>query len=74
MDEKELRGLMLRESEEFKNLHKQHQKFEKELEKFKSKSFLTEDEKIKERELKKKKLALKDKMLFLMKQYKSSHP
>jgi uncharacterized protein YdcH (DUF465 family) len=74
MDEKELRELMLRESEEFKNLHKQHQKFEKELEKFKSKSFLTEDEKIKERELKKKKLALKDKMLFLMKQYKSSHP
>jgi len=74
MDEKELRELMLRESEEFKNLHKQHQKFEKELEKFKRKSFLTEDEKIKERELKKKKLALKDKMLFLMKQYKSSHP
>jgi len=73
MQEKELREIMLRESEEFKKLHRQHQKFEKELEKFKDKSFLTEDEKLKEKELKKKKLALKDRMYFLMREYRKSH-
>jgi hypothetical protein len=72
MQEKELREIMLRESEEFKKLHQQHQKFEKKLEKFKSKSFLTEDEKLEEKELKKKKLALKDRMYFLMREYRKS--
>jgi len=64
---------MLKESEEFKKLHRQHQKFEKELERFKDKSFLTEDEKLKEKELKKKKLALKDRMYFLMREYRRAH-
>lgn len=73
MREKELRETMLRKSEEFKKLHRQHQKFDKELEKFKDKSFLTEDEKLKEKEMKKKKLALKDRMYFLMREYRRSH-
>jgi len=64
---------MLRENEEFKKLHIQHQKLEKELEKFKDKSFLTENEKLKEKELKKKKLALKDRMYYLMREYRKSH-
>jgi uncharacterized protein YdcH (DUF465 family) len=71
--EKELREIMLRESEEFKKLHRQHQKFDKELDKFKGKSFLTENEKLKEKELKKRKLALKDRMYFLMREYRRSH-
>jgi len=73
MQEKELREIMLKESEEFKKLYRQHQKFEKELERFKDKSFLTEEEKLKEKELKKKKLALKDRMYFLMREYRRSH-
>jgi uncharacterized protein YdcH (DUF465 family) len=73
IQEKELREIMLRENEEFKKLHKQHQKLEKELEKFMDKSFLTEEEKLKEKELKKKKLALKDRMYYLMREYRKSH-
>ena len=73
IQEKELREIMLRENEEFKKLHIQHQKLEKELEKFKDKSFLTENEKLKEKELKKKKLALKDRMYYLMREYRKSH-
>jgi len=73
MQEKELREVMLRENDEFKKLHQQHQKYEKELEKFKDKSYLTEDEKLKEKELKKKKLVLKDRMYFLMREYRKSH-
>lgn len=73
MEEKVLRERMLDENKEFKKLYLQHQKYEKELEKFKDKSFLTEEEKLKEKELKKKKLALKDKMYYLMREYKKSH-
>ena len=46
MEEKELKELMLEKSEEFKKVYKQHQKYEKELERFKEKSFLTEEEKL----------------------------
>ena len=70
MEEKDLRELMLKENEEFRKLYGQHQKHEKELEKLKEKSFLTEDEKIREKELKKKKLALKDKMYLLMEEFR----
>ncbi len=73
IQEKELREIMLKESQEFKKLHLQHQKLEKELEKYKEKSFLTEGEKLKERELKKRKLVLKDRMYFLMREYRKSH-
>lgn len=73
MEEKLLRERMLDENKEFKKLYLQHQKYEKELEKFKDKSFLTEEEKLKEKELKKKKLALKDRMYYLMREYKKSY-
>ncbi|UCC39126.1 MAG: hypothetical protein JSV96_15170 [Candidatus Aminicenantes bacterium] len=72
MEEKELKELMLEKNEEFRKVYKQHQKFEKDLEKFKEKSFLTEDEKLKEKELKKKKLALKDRMYFMMTEFRKS--
>jgi uncharacterized protein YdcH (DUF465 family) len=72
MEEKELKELMLEKSEEFRKVYKQHQKYEKELERFKEKSFLTEEEKLKEKELKKKKLALKDRMYFMMTEFRKS--
>jgi len=72
MEEKELKELMLEKNEEFRKVHKQHQEYEKELEKFKEKSFLTEEEKLKEKELKKKKLALKDRMYFMMIEFRKS--
>ena len=68
MDEIELKELLLRENEEFRKLHEEHQSCEKKLESIKSKNFLTEDEKVEEREIKKQKLALKDRMYVLMTQ------
>ncbi|MBN1224765.1 MAG: hypothetical protein JXB23_16075 [Candidatus Aminicenantes bacterium] len=72
MEEKELKELLIKESKEFKKVFELHQKYEKELDKFKQKSFLTDKERLKETELKKKKLALKDKMYFMMTEYGKS--
>ena len=72
MREEELKELLLKESEEFRKANKLHQQYEKKLEKLKAKGFLTEEERQEEKELKKKKLILKDKMYFLMAEYKKS--
>ena len=72
MREEELKKLLLKENEEFRKANKLHQQYEKKLEKLKAKSFLTESEKQEEKKLKKKKLILKDKMYFLMSEYKKS--
>ena len=72
MREKELKELLLKENEEFKKANQLHQQYEKKLDKLKAKSFLTETEKQEEKEIKKKKLALKDKMYYLMTEYKKS--
>ena len=70
MDENELKELLLKENEEFRKIHEEHQSCEKKLEILKGKSFLTEDEKLEEREIKKRKLALKDRMYVLMTQFR----
>jgi hypothetical protein len=70
MDETELKELLLQKNEEFRKLHEEHQSCEKRLEILAGKSFLTEDEKLAEREIKKRKLALKDKMYVLMTQFR----
>jgi uncharacterized protein YdcH (DUF465 family) len=70
MDEKELKDRMLRQSADFRKLNHEHQELEKRLERFKSKSFLTEEERLEEREIKKRKLALKDKMYLMMSEFR----
>ena len=72
MDEKELKELLIKESEEFRKVYEIHQKYEKELKNFRKKGFLTEDEKLGEKKLKKKKLILKDKMYFMMTEYRKT--
>jgi uncharacterized protein YdcH (DUF465 family) len=72
MDENQLKELLLNESPEFKKIYKEHQSCEKKLELFKSKSFLTEEEVLEEKELKKQKLSLKDRMYRLMAEYRGS--
>jgi uncharacterized protein YdcH (DUF465 family) len=72
MDEKQLKQLLLKKNQEFRKLYEEHQSYEKKLEKFKSKSFLTEEEELEERELKKRKLALKDRMYLLMAEFRKS--
>lgn len=66
MDEQALKELLLRENADFRKLHEEHQDCEKRLEILQMKSYLSEQEKLEERELKKRKLALKDKMYLLM--------
>lgn len=72
MDEKALKELMLRENADFRRLHKEHQACEKRLENLQGKSFLAEKERLEERELKKRKLAIKDRMYLMMAEYRKT--
>lgn len=72
MGEKELKKALMQKNKEFKGVVELHRKHDTELEKFKSKNYLSDNEKLKIRELKKKKLALKDKMYIMMTEYKKS--
>jgi len=72
MGENELKKDLMQKNKEFREVVKLHQKYDTEVEKLKSKNYLSENEKLKIRELKKKKLALKDKMYVMMTDYKKS--
>jgi len=72
MQENELKKLLLKENKDFQEVYALHQKHEEELKKFRRKSYLTESEILQEKELKKKKLMLKDKMYQIMTEYKKS--
>ena len=72
MDENVIKARMLEENAEFKKLFKEHQKHEQRLVEFKGKPFLTDAERLEEKDLKKKKLALKDRMYLLMRDFEKS--
>jgi uncharacterized protein YdcH (DUF465 family) len=57
-----LRDQLLKENEEYRRLAAEHQSCDDELEGLANKHFLSEEEELKERTLKKKKLLLKDQM------------
>jgi uncharacterized protein YdcH (DUF465 family) len=60
--EEELRERLLRDSVEFRRLAAEHQNYADKLEGLTNKHFLSEEEKVQEKLLKKKKLILKDQM------------
>ncbi len=66
MDEQALKELLLRENPEFRRVHDDHLACEKALDAIRAKGYLSPAEADEERELKKKKLALKDRMYRLM--------
>lgn len=72
MDEEALKELMIARNEEFKRLHEEHKKHEERLRAFEARDSLSESEKIEEREIKKRKLALKDRMYRIMTEYRKS--
>ncbi len=72
MGEKELKEALMQENKDFKEVVERHQKYDTQLEKLESKNYLSDDEKLRIRELKKKKLALKDRMYAMMTEYKKS--
>jgi uncharacterized protein YdcH (DUF465 family) len=64
-----VREVLLQENEEFQRLAKKHQELEERLTFLSGKIFLSDEEKFEEVTLKKKKLALKDKMATLIRKY-----
>lgn len=72
MDENVIKERMLKENADFKRLFEEHQKHEKRLAEFKGKAFLTEAERLEEKDLKKRKLALKDRMYLMMRDFQKS--
>jgi hypothetical protein len=60
--ETELRDRLLRENAEYRKLAAEHQSYSEQLECLTNKHFLSEEEQLKEKMLKKKKLMLKDQM------------
>jgi uncharacterized protein YdcH (DUF465 family) len=69
MDEQEVKELLLRENAEFRRAHDDHQACEKAIDAIRGKGHVSPTDADEERELKKKKLALKDRMYRLMADY-----
>jgi uncharacterized protein YdcH (DUF465 family) len=69
MDEQEVKELLLRENAEFRRAHDDHQACEKALDALRGKSHPSPADGDEERELKKKKLVLKDRMYRLIADY-----
>ena len=72
MDEKEIMERLLLENSEFKRIFDEHRLKDEHLAALQNKSVLTEQEKLAESELKKRKLVLKDKMYQMMSAYRKS--
>ncbi|MGB2905850.1 MAG: hypothetical protein WBB73_02040 [Candidatus Aminicenantaceae bacterium] len=72
MDEKVLKQQLSQKSPEFKKVLDLHREYEARLQELSDKSYLTDDEDREQKEIKKKKLVLKDRMYFLMAQYQKS--
>jgi hypothetical protein len=69
MEERELKERMLRENDEFRRIFEEHRGFELALEALSRKPAPSEEDLLAERDLKKKKLALKDRMYLMMAEY-----
>jgi uncharacterized protein YdcH (DUF465 family) len=69
MDEQEVKELLLRENAEFRRTYEDHQACEKALDEIRVKSHPSPADADEEREFKKKKLVLKDRMYRLMADY-----
>ena len=68
--EAELRDQLLKDNAEYRRLAAEHQSYDDQLEGLSNKNFLSEEEKLQERTLKKKKLLLKDRMYSMVQQYR----
>lgn len=66
MDEQAIKEILLRDNAEFRRVYDDHQACEKALDEIRGKTRLSPSEADEERDLKKRKLALKDKMYRMM--------
>jgi hypothetical protein len=69
--EAELRQQLLSKDEEFRRLAAEHQSYDEQLELLTRRHHLSEEERIRERTLKKKKLLLKDQMYSIVERYRN---
>jgi uncharacterized protein YdcH (DUF465 family) len=69
--DEEVMQQLCEEDEEFRQLKEEHSWFHRKVEDLDKKAFLTPAERLRREELKKKKLALKDKMEAIMEAYRS---
>ncbi|MCD6517252.1 MAG: hypothetical protein J7L72_07540 [Candidatus Aminicenantes bacterium] len=72
MDEREIKKILFDKDEDFRKAVELHKEYEKTLDGLKKKSLLSYEEELREKELKKKKLTLKDKMNWMISGYKKS--
>jgi uncharacterized protein len=68
--ETELREQLLRENEEYRRLAAEHQSYDHQLEDLTNKHFLSDEEQLQEKTLKKKKLLLKDQMYSMVQKFR----
>lgn len=68
--EAKLRNQLLKENAEYRRLAAEHQSYDSQLEDLTNKHFLSAEEQLQEKTLKKKKLMLKDRMYSLVQQYR----
>jgi hypothetical protein len=72
VDESLIKERLLAENVEFRRLHDEHRDHEISLNALSAKPFLTPEEELRERDLKKHKLLLKDKMALIMRDFQKS--
>ncbi|MGB9907622.1 MAG: DUF465 domain-containing protein [Candidatus Saccharicenans sp.] len=75
MTEEKIKELLLKDNEAFRKIYQDHQECEQALSRLQAKTFLTEEDRLQEKLLKKKKLRLKDEMyrMILEFQQRTSH-
>jgi uncharacterized protein YdcH (DUF465 family) len=74
MDEIRLKERLLAENPDFRKLFEEHQLHESRLASLAAKPFLSSAEEFEERDLKKRKLALKDRMYLMMRDFQKTRP
>ena len=72
MKEQKIKEILLKRNSDFKRAVDLHRECEEKLEDLNKKPYLSADEEIEEREIKKKKLSLKDKIYRMILEYKNS--
>ena len=70
IDLQEAKDHLMANNEEFFRLAKEHSDYEEQLEQMARRPYLTDEEQVKEKTLKKRKLSLKDRMEQIIQQYK----
>jgi len=73
MDESQVKEYLLQTDQEFRKLAEEHKSFERQLQELQQKPHLNHQDQVHETILKKKKLALKDRMQMLISRYQGEH-